>query len=445
MTIASRPSVVSGGPGSPRVKTPARQTRSSSSDPATKPWTVLVWIAGDNNLQDFGLADINELKMVGSSDNVDIVVQFDQMRDDKSRRYHLQHETDLAADLVETLEETNTGDPAVATAFFTWGIENFPSERVLALIWNHGSGIDEEDIYARARRMGIDVNRHAKPTRTSLPRSRVREIASSKLRRSLFNTTIDSAMREKAIAFDDTSRDFLDNAELKRVLTDVTAKAGRPINILGFDACLMNMVEVAYQLRGTVGYIIGSEEIEPGDGWPYDRTIGYVAANPTASTTKVATEIVKRYVASYTAADGVTQSALDVDRVTQVARAIDELASVCMIGLQSNTDYAAFGKAVTATQRYAKRDFADLGDLCAQLVARSSRAKVRQSGQAVIDLLTGSNGFVVAEGHKGSDVARSTGVAIYFPVVGDVTIAYEMLDFAKDTRWGELIRKYQEA
>ena len=85
---------------------------------------------------------------------------------------------------------------------------------------------------------------------------RVRTVADKPLRRALFKTTIATAIRagsqQRAIAFDDTSKDFLDNIETKKVLAAVTKDLGRPIDILGMDACLMSMAEVAYQIRDSV-------------------------------------------------------------------------------------------------------------------------------------------------------------------------------------------------
>ncbi len=231
----------------PKTKTPKR-------------WTVLAWIAGDNNLDSYGLSDIKEMKRIGSTKDVDVVVQFDRRGNGKTYRYHLKKGTPLASDVVDTLGETDTGDPAVATDFFTWGMRTYPSEKVLAVIWNHGSGIDEADVYARARNSGIRIERRARARPNIRPRSQARAIVTSGFGRSLFGTTLDSAIRLRAIAYDDYNRDFLDNAELKRVLVNVVKQAKRPIDVLGFDACLMNMVEVAYQLLGRMR---GSSAISP--------------------------------------------------------------------------------------------------------------------------------------------------------------------------------------
>jgi len=406
-----------------------------------KPWTVMVWMAGDNDLEEFGGSDLKEMKAVGSSEALNIVAQFDRMSDDKTRRYFLRAGTSLDADVVAELGETNTGDPAVAADFFSWGIQTYPAEHCLGVLWNHGSGIDETDIYKRAAARGQSVRRKAPRSATEIPRSHVRALATRRYRRSLFSTTLDSAMASRAIAYDDTSRDFLDNVELKRVLTQVKRRTGRKLDLLGFDACLMNMVEVAYQLKDTAAVMVGSEETEPGDGWPYDRVLADLAAKPAMTPQQLGGVIVKRYVESYRT-DAVTQSALDLQRCRPVAQAVDQLGQALIKAIKAPAEYGAVSKALNATQRYEIRDFFDLYDLCANLKRLSKLAAVKAAAQAVMDVMPGTGGgFVLAEKHKGRALARSHGVSIYFPR-GDASVAYPRLDFARATRWDEFIRAY---
>lgn len=410
---------------------------------AKKQWTVLVWIAGDNNLSEFGTADIAEMKQIGSGANVDVVVQYDRAGTGGTRRYHLQKNTLLDADEVADLGETNTGDPAVAIDFFTWGIQTYPADHFLCVLWNHGSGIDETDIYARARVSGRSVGRR-RGRSVDVPRSQVKAIVNSRMARALFSTTIDAALGTRAIAFDDTSRDFLDNAELARVISTVVKKTGRRIDVVGFDACMMNMIEVAYELHEQADFLVGSEEVEPGDGWPYAKVVGAAAKGPTPA--KLAASVVKSYVASYadtSQEEQVTQAALDLRKAPKVTKAIDRLAAALIADLQTSDEIVAFNRAIKASQRFDLHDFVDLGDLCHQIVTNCSDADVLSTAKAVLAELTGKGGLVVASAHKGEPVANATGTAIYFPVVGDAHLAYPKLAFAKKTRWPELIAKYR--
>jgi hypothetical protein len=407
---------------------------------ARKAWTIAVWIAGDNNLDSFGGKDLAELKKVGSSDDVAVVAQFDRAGPTQhTRRYVLQAGTSLDDDAVDDLGETDTGDPKVAIDFFTWAIETQPSDKVLAVIWNHGSGIDENDIYARARGRGV-------------PGGRVRAIATSGYRRALFSTTIDEAVADaeeggtRGIAYDDAAKDFLDNKELERVLAEVTKRAKRRIDILGFDACLMNMVEVAYQLKGSVDYIVGSEETEPGNGWPYDEQLKTLGASPDAAAGEVAAKFVANYVASYAGGnEAVTQSAVDVSQVENVATTMKSLADACIPLLADPVGFAHVTRAAKNAQRYTMKDFADLGDLAKRLGDGASTTELADAARGVQDALFGDSPFILASESQGATVGRSTGTAVYFPIAGDVHVVYDDLDFAKPSHWGSFITAYEQA
>lgn len=409
-----------------------------------KKWTVMVWMAGDNNLQDAGEQDIQEMKKVGSTNNIDVVVQFDRMTGQNTRRYHIQKGTPLKNDEVQSLGPTNTGDPKVATDFFVWAMKNYPADRYLASFWNHGGGIDETDVYARAKAIGLDAGRKLRRGANVVSAGHARTIAAGPYRHALFSSTVEAAMKRRGIAYDDTARDFLDNTELKNVLKNVTTSTGRTIDLLGFDACLMNMLEIAYQIRQYTGYSVGSEQTEPGEGWPYDTVLADLDANPSMTAAQFGAAIVKRYIESYKGGN-VTQSLLDLGHSKEIAQAVDGLAKALIAAIKKPTDYAAITKATLAAQHYEYADFQDLYDLCAQLQKRVSTKAVRDAAAATMKALTGSSPFVAAEKHKGPDVARSHGASIYFPTARDVKVAYSSLDFAKATAWADFIAAYQNA
>src|SRR5258707_1167289 len=143
-----------------------------------KKWALMIWMAGDNNLQSAGDQDLKEMKKVGSTDQVDVVVQFDRMKDQNTRRFHIQKGTTLDQDEVQHLGPTNCGDPKVATEFFVWGMKNYPANHYLASFWNHGGGIDETDVYERARAMGLQAGRKIRGGASAVTQSHARVIAS---------------------------------------------------------------------------------------------------------------------------------------------------------------------------------------------------------------------------------------------------------------------------
>lgn len=413
-----------------------------------KDWTVMVYMAGDNNLDSAGVVDLREMKKVGSTDRVDVIAQFDREGENRdTNRYHIQRGGALARDRVAGLGETNMGDPGVLIDFVKWGIDRYPARHYLLVIWNHGNGWDDENVYRLARntlKLGIrrrgDVVLRAGGGRDSVSIRRIRAIGGKKFRRALFRTSVANALATRGIAYDDAAQDFLDNLEMKRVLSSIKRLLKAKVDILGMDACLMSMAEVGHQLCRSVSFMVGSEEIEPGDGWPYDRILARLAKKPSMAPDKVAAMVVKEYIASYASNAGVTQSACDLSKSQRLAGAVDRLA----VELNSRLPDAAVRRAIMEcrlrTQSYEAPDYIDLCDFCDLLEASAVPDAVWDACSAVTRLIR-VEGFVIRSGHKGGKVDHSNGVSIYFPQ-GKISSLYGRLDFVKKTAWKAFLQGY---
>jgi hypothetical protein len=90
-------------------------------------WTVMVYMAGDNNLADAGITDLAEMKKIGSNSSLKVIAQFDNGADKSTtRRYLLRQGTSLASDQVADLGTTDCGDPKVLLEFVSWSSVNIP-------------------------------------------------------------------------------------------------------------------------------------------------------------------------------------------------------------------------------------------------------------------------------------------------------------------------------
>src|SRR5262249_31403284 len=127
----------------------------------------------------------------------------------------------------------------------------------------------------------------------------------------------------------------LDNRELKQVVADAHRILGHPVDILGLDACLMTMLEVAYQLRDHVRVLVGSEEVEPGEGWPHAAILGDLTARPAMTPRELAITIVRRYAESYDDGPDATQSAIDLGKLDDLVGTVDALARALLGALPS--------------------------------------------------------------------------------------------------------------
>jgi hypothetical protein len=414
-----------------------------------KQWTIIVYLAGDNNLDGAGVADLIEMKKVGSTDQMNVIAQFDRAGAKKAtNRYYLRKGGKIEKDVVEDLGETNSGDPNILESFIKWGIEYYPAKHYLVVVWNHGNGWNDDDVYRIARsRLKLNVARRrntimraeGKPL-GSVSVRRIRVISGTNFHHALFSTSIKKAVTTRGIAYDDNAQDFLDNLEMKRLLLSIKKKLGRKLDILGMDACLMSMAEVGYQLRDAVNLTVGSEETEPGDGWPYDKILETLAKKPTMTPLELSKMIVKKYLGSYAANAGVTQAACDLTRSKEMAAAVDQLAKKLITNFSNTTLRTQVVEARIQAQSYEVADYIDLYDFCDLLIARCQEVAIKTACQNVMEVIR-IGGFVVDSGHKGVSVGHSHGLSIYFPQK-ELSPTYAKLDFTRKTAWGKFISEY---
>lgn len=413
-----------------------------------KEWTVMVYLAGDNNLDSAGVIDLKEMKKVGSTEQINVIAQFDREgKDIATNRYYIRKGGTLAKDVVGSLGETNMGNPRVLEDFIKWGIKNYPAEHYLVVVWNHGNGWNDENVYRVARNMmKLNIKRRGEVVlpakgaqKDSVSIRRIRAIGGKKFRHALFHTSIMKAITIRGIAYDDDAQDFLDNIEMKRLLASTKKILKRKIDILGMDACMMSMAEVVYQLRGSVSLTVGSEEVEPGDGWPYDRILAKLAKKPAMTPNELATTIVNEYVASYPANAGVTQSACDLSKAGLLASAVDQLADVLNSHLSDAAVRATVIECRLQTQAYDTPDYIDLYDFCNLLESKTGFDDIRAACSAVKNMIQ-RDGVVIRSGYKGKNVKHSNGLSIYFPQKS-LSSLYATLDFTKKTSWGKFLER----
>jgi hypothetical protein len=372
-------------------------------------WTVMVYLDGDNNLETYGIQDLNEMEMVGSTTDVNIVVQIDRIpysvlaenhqeyTDDTSngnwtttRRYYITKDLNpdkISSPLMADLGELNMGAPTTLIDFTDWAITNYPAKKYLLVIWNHGGGF---------RAPGSNLT--------------------------------------KDIAWDDTSGgDKITMSELEDALSMISAQIGKNIDIVGMDACLMAMAEVAYQIKDDADILVTSEESEPNEGWSYDAILNQLVSNSLMSAEELATTIVDQYIFSYPFSN-VTQSALDLSYMDTLASQLSNLALEIMS--DPSTPQSKYILAAADSQYYnGDYDFIDLYDLCNHLLIYSNSFSVKN---IVLNLKQTLDLAIIKSGYSGVGVSRSRGLSIYFPYYYYDNY-YNYTNFAQDTSWNEML------
>ena len=249
----------------------------------------------------------------------------------------------------------------------------------------------------------------------------------------------------RGIAYDDTSADCLDNQELKRVLATAHRVLGRKVDLVGMDACLMTMIEVAYQLRDHAEVLVGSEELEPGPGWPHAAILGDLTKNPTMTAAELGASVVQRYVESYRhGAEDATQSAIDLGQLGDLVEAVDLLARRLLAGIKSAALRAALGYARRRTLSFFDDLYVDLHHLAGNLAQAAGSGRVADSCRDIQRVIDGQQARspIIAERHVGQRMAPARGLSIYFPAYRDSPVHYQELDFARRTCWAEFLDAY---
>jgi len=405
-------------------------------DMETQPkWTFMVYLAGDNNLSDAGKKDLEEMAAVGSTPDVNIVAEYDCIDTDRnSKRYYVKPgELKEVADL----GETDSGDPNNLLKYIAWTKENYPADRYALVLWNHGGGWDKSSIDTISQEVGTK----------NYGRIEGAERSSTSLGRVFFRTTLKTIMslstaEERAICSDDGSGHSVDTIELGKVLAEAKKLLGQKIDLMGMDACLMSNVEVAYQARDCVNYVVASEENEPFDGWPYTAVLQGLVADPDMATADLGAHIVDAYIKSYASSDStVTQAAMDLSKSEDVAAALDELADA-LIAHMPAAKFEMWSAAGKPAANFWYNTLWDISHFCERLETVSADEGVKAAAGKVLKVLEIGN-FVVAEGHRGKKVERCGGVTIYLKAPpAELSRYYAELDFAKGHRWGKLLEAY---
>ena len=358
-------------------------------------WTFMVYLDGDNDLEGVAINDFLEMAAVGSDASVNIVVQFDRIGGHDSRYgdwdtckrfYVTSGMTPTPAEQVQDIGEANMGDPATLTDFINWVAANYPANNYAVVLWNHGGGWREQyDVLMKALEMA----------KTGDEREEIRQ-ALRQIRRPSY----------KAACWDVTNND--DCLYVKEVKLAMNA-AIVDMDMVGFDACLMGMIEVAYEIKDTgASVMVGSEETVPWNGWPYDAILTDLTSNPSWTPSQLGANIVDRYYESYQNQNYWTQAAIDLGHMDTLGSALNNFADTMRNSW--NTD--------------------QLG--------------VQAAAQSVMDEVD----TAVIHEHHGPSWPGSHGLAIYFPATqGQFDPDYNgtVINFPADTLWEEFLADFYTA
>jgi Clostripain family len=437
-------------------------------------WTVMVYLAGDNNLTTECMFALTEMKKAAPGKQINVIAQFDPSDpylpthryvinrngrnstlfddiidqasyDKKVGEVHFKEESQNASRLATErrvgrkfrnialenanltgssrldeviTDDTDTGSPITLYNFISFCLEEYPADHYVVVLSGHAGGTERDYLLKDASSAG-------------------------------------------SLTFNELKQVF------KRVRQD---RNGQPIDIVGMDNCLMSMGEICYEMRGLAEIVVGCESFSPASGWPYRQILerlrkDFVAPKGRKRKTlaaEAAAAIVEEYVNYYSnywiAGLSVSQSALNVNKVEELRRLVDKFARVMEKELaaefenrKSKGDSHSYRNgpfqdslvlAHWEAQSYNGEQFVDLYDFCDCLESRVRTGAVARQCRQVKEFV--SSEFVLKSCYYGAAYQYSYGVSLYFPW-SQVAGSYWNLDFIRDSPsggWGSFLRTY---
>jgi hypothetical protein len=398
-------------------------------------WTILVYWAGDNNLDNAALKDVREMEQVGSTREVKVVCFLDRSKGWRTARRALivrnlaesAGSFDPAQPTCEELGEVNSGDPETLTGFIQWAAAKYPARRYGLVLCNHGGG-------------WRDLSWQPAPVQG--PASARGEAATRTLR-------APDTPTYRTICEDATSKDSLYTAEVRQAIE----KTGLHFDLIGCDACLMGMIEVAYEWKDLGDVFVASEESEPNDGWEYTSFLRALTQSPQMDAEQIARRVVSAYQQFYDARDepDEKETTLSAVRLSEIAGLREGLNNLCSQIAQISRRRAEPRSVLDAARGKAgrmgyKMNYVDLGGFLEALGSQIEEPRLAEAARSARQRLEAS---LVCNYSRLA--GKATGLTIFFPeqkssdpavYYGDYTDAN--LQFARDGFWDEFVRHYAE-
>lgn len=381
--------------------------------PYQKPpeWTFMVYMS-DCDLEAWALKDINEMESFFISENINLVVQLDRWEsisssDDRSndnwtttKRFLIKDDNNdnlIGSEELIDIGEINSADPEQVVDFATWTMERYPADHYGLILWNHGAGVD-----------GI-----------------------------CWEQSLDN---EELITID----------QLGWALDRIVSDSGNRLDIIGFDACLMSTLEVAYEINPYADFLIGSEVTEPGYGWDY-TALTDLADDPYLSTEQIGISFVDRYISQsgdFATKKSISLGVYDLSLVDGVVRSLNDLSNTIsgagsseMYNLQIARKYAQ------PVQEGHSSDAVDLYDMLENLHGTTDNSLVKEDARNTMELIDDSVVYFRKEQFGGFSVDGLNGFSIYAPDFREVLEAnddYSDLKMSKETSWMDLLGSYYD-
>ncbi len=384
-------------------------------------WTVMIYMAADNDLIGAAWTDLEEMvRGLSQADNLSgiqvvAMVDFPSETETPTVIYDLTPEKEV----IDDMPNIPADDPGPLGNFLSWCVENRPAEHYGLVVWGHGDGVDWT--------------------------YRTQELASI-------------AKVDKGIAIDSNFL-FLPIRKLRKALEGFRSKAQKKLDFVGFDACMMGMLEINQEVCEAAEFVVSSPTVMPEDGWPYDEIFRQLGNSPQTAPKKLA-DLVVSAVAQYYQEDGKHpppySTAFDLSASPAMADAIKTLAE----SLRGITDKPAITQARDRAAVYRIPEYIDIQAFCCEVEKELPATEAARAAHGVRRVLREQGYLSSPVSASGPSETLPTGPAIFFPTKKGLSFqwrrgneeitmtfnweAYSRLSFCKKTKWDLFLNGFVE-
>ncbi|RSL17695.1 cysteine peptidase C11 family protein [Edaphobacter aggregans] len=391
----------------------------------TADWTIMVYMNAKNTLECDALENFAQLATLGSTSTVPVVAELGRPKlimdggklrsrnrcgdkepwDGVLRFFVTKNQQPLPRNAVQMLGAADMGSAETLRKFVDWAKTNYPAKHYLLVIWNHGQGWR----FQTSPNQAVNANF----SRDRIPALLTEESnkAGTKAR------PLPPVGGFRSVSFDGDTKHFLYNRDIQDSLGSLLG--ARKLDVIGFDACLMAMIESGYAFRSLATVLVASEELEPDRGWDYGDILRQVQDHAGALDARGMGELlVESYKRVYRDRLKTTLSAIKLDNVDGFADAISRLAVELVKDLALERQQIA--NARVACRNYGENqnltNSIDVRQFATKLLEVTKNGEVLRAAKEVTDLLDAQS---LVYSHYASKRSQgdygSFGISIYFP------------------------------
>lgn len=355
---------------------PTQGQQSASPGGSGESWSIYWYLCGSDLESGGGFAtsDLEELMEVTLPENVNVVIETGGCSEwqndfvDASRLQRWVYGSE-GLKLVDEQPSANMGEAQTLADFLAFASENYPADRTAVLFWNHGGG------------------------------------------------SVSGAAFDELYDLDSLTLD-----EMYAAFTSVWEPAAdQPLELIGFDTCLMATVDVAAAFSDLAHYLVASEETEPANGWYYSQWIGALAEDPAMDGAALGKIICDAYYAGCEMVgtqDNTTLSLTDLSKAEALLDAYETFGKEALVNACLDPGFfSQFARAAVQSENYGGNtreegytNMVDLGHLARQTIG------LLGSAQSVLEALEDCVLYQVGGKYR----AEATGLSCYYSYNGDV-------------------------